>query len=138
MGVSEFNAPANENCIAAPERIGNTYRLKLSPEFYEGVRFGWAYIRSFSGKPWHISAVRLICQIKSTNYNGNFSCSDAMLTRIWYTGAYTVKLNLLKNYFGAILMDRGDRISWTGDAHIAQSAAMVAFGNWGFVKKAWP
>ncbi len=135
MGVSEFNAPANENAIAAPERIGNTYRLKLNPEYYEGVRFGWIYIHSFSGKPWHISAVRLVCQTKPTNYNGSFSCSDPMLTRIWYTGAYTVKLNLLKNYFGAILMERGDRISWTGDAHIAQSTSMVAFGNWGFVKK---
>jgi alpha-L-rhamnosidase len=135
MGVSEFNAPANENCIAAPERIGNTYRLKLNPQFYEGVRFGWIYVRSFSGKPWHISAVRLVCQIKPANYNGSFSCSDPMLTRIWYTGAYTVKLNLLQNYFGAILMNRGDRISWTGDAHIAQSASMAAFGNWGFVKK---
>lgn len=135
MGVSEFNAPANENAIAAPERIGNTYRLKLNSEYYEGVRFGWIYIRSFSGKPWHISAVRLICQIKPTNYNGSFSCSDPMLTRIWYTGAYTVKLNLLKNYFGAILMERGDRISWTGDAHIAQSTSMVAFGDWDFVKK---
>jgi alpha-L-rhamnosidase len=135
MGVSEFNAPANENCIAAPERIGNTFRLKLNPQFYEGVRFGWIYVRSFSGKPWHISAVRLVCQIKPTNYDGSFSCSDPMLTRIWYTGAYTVKLNLLQSYLGAILMDRGDRISWTGDAHIAQAASMVAFGNWSFVKK---
>jgi alpha-L-rhamnosidase len=135
MGVSEFNAPANENCIAGPERIGNTYRLKLNPQFYEGVRFGWIYVRSFSGKPWHISAVRLVCQIKPTNYDGSFSCSDPMLTRIWYAGAYTVKLNLLQDYFGAILMNRGDRISWTGDAHIAQAASMVAFGNWGLVKK---
>ncbi|HTV53447.1 MAG TPA: alpha-L-rhamnosidase C-terminal domain-containing protein, partial [Terriglobia bacterium] len=135
MGVSEFNVPANENCIAAPERIGITCRLKLNPQYYEGVRFGWIYVRSFSGKPWRISAVRLVCQIKPTNYDGSFFCSDPMLARIWYTGAYTVKLNLLRNYFGAILMERGDRISWTGDAHIAQSASMVAFGNWGFVKK---
>jgi alpha-L-rhamnosidase len=135
MGVSEDKAPAHERCIAAPERIGNTYRLKLNPQYYEGVRFGWIYVRSYSGQPWHISAIRLVCQIKPTNYDGSFSCSDPMLTRIWYTGAYTVKLNLLNGYFGAILMDRGDRISWTGDAHIAQSTAMVAFGNWGFVKK---
>ncbi len=135
MGVSEYNAPAHERCIAAPERVGNTYRLKLNPQYYEGVRFGWVYVRSFSGQPWHISAIRLVCQIKPTNYDGSFSCSNPMLTRIWYTGAYTVKLNLEKSYFGAILMNRGDRISWTGDAHIAQAASMAAFGNWGFVKK---
>ena len=137
MGVSEFKAPAHEpnHAIGVPEKIGETYRLKLNPQYYEGVRFGWIYVKSFSGKPWHITAIRAVCQIKPTNYNGSFSCSNSMLTRIWYTGAYTVKLNLLKNYFGAILMDRGDRISWVGDAHIAQSTAMAAFGNFGFVKQ---
>jgi len=141
MGVSEFNASAAETskfrCIGVPQRVGDTYRLKLNPKFYEGVRFGWIYIRSFSGQPWHITQVRLVCQIKPTNYNGSFACSDPMLTRIWYTGAYTVKLNLLKSYLGAILMDRGDRMSWTGDAHIAEYTAMVAFGDWGFIKKIW-
>jgi alpha-L-rhamnosidase len=106
----------------------------LNPELYEGVRFGWIHVRSFS-KAWHITAVRLVCQIKPVNYNGSFSCSDSTLTRIWYTGAYTVKLNLLKDYLGAILMNRGDRFSWTGDAHPAQAASMVAFGNYDFVKK---
>ena len=57
-----------------------------------------------------------------------------MLTRIWYAGAYGVKLNLKKDHFGAILMDRGDRYSWTGDAHPAQAAALVAFGNYDFIK----
>jgi hypothetical protein len=56
-----------------------------------------------------------------------------MLTKIWYTGAYTVKLNLLRDSIGAILMDRGDRIAWTGDDHIAQSVALAVFGDWGFV-----
>ncbi len=137
MGVSEFKAPAHEpnHAIGVPEKIGDTYRLKLNPQYYEGVRFGWIYIKSFSGKPWHITAIRAVCQIKPTNYNGSFSCSNPMLTRIWYTGAYTVKLNLLHHYFGAILMDRGDRISWVGDAHIAQSTAMTAFGNFNFVKR---
>ena len=136
LGVSEFNSPAHEgDSIGVPEKIGDTYRVRLNPQYYEGVRFGWIYIRNFSGKPWHITAIRAVCQIKPTNYTGSFSCSDPMLTRIWYTGAYTVKLNLLKNYFGAILMNRGDRISWVGDAHVAQSAAMVAFGDFDFVKK---
>ncbi len=135
MGISEFDAPAREHCIAVPQHIGNTYRLKLNPLFYEGVRFGWIYIHSFAGKPWHITNVRLICQIKPVNYRGSFACSNRMLTRIWYTGAYTVKLNLERNYFGAILMYRGDRYSWVGDAHVAQAASMAAFGNFNFVKE---
>ena len=135
MGVSEFTAPAWENCIATPTYTGgHTYCLKLNGKFdYNGVRFGWIYVRSFGGRPWHITNVRLVCQIKPTNYKGSFSCSDPMLTKIWYTGAYTVKLNLLQNLIGAILMDRGDRVPWTGDDHIAQGAALTAFGDWDVV-----
>jgi alpha-L-rhamnosidase len=135
MGVSEFTAPAWERCIAAPTHTGgHTYCLKLKGKFdYNGVRFCWIYVRSFDGRPWHITNVRLVCQIKPTNYKGSFSCSDPMLTKIWYTGAYTVKLNLLQKLIGAILMDRGDRVPWTGDDHIAQGAALAAFGDWGDV-----
>jgi alpha-L-rhamnosidase len=139
MSISEYNQTATFQSsyptkTLEPKKYGNTYRLELNPELYEGVRFGWIHVRSFS-KAWHITAVRLVCQIKPVNYNGSFSCSDSTLTRIWYTGAYTVKLNLLKDYLGAILMNRGDRFSWTGDAHPAQAASMVAFGNYDFVKK---
>lgn len=139
MSISEFNEPPvyalnYPTKTSRPKKYGNTYRLELNPELYEGVRFGWIHVRSFAG-PWHITGVRLVCQIKPANYNGSFSCSDTMLNRIWYTGAYTVKLNLLKDYFGAILMNRGDRISWTGDAHPAQAASMVALGNYDFVKQ---
>jgi len=140
MSISEYNepakvmsGPAHPQKTMAPQRYGSTYRLELNRELYEGVRFGWIHVRSFH-KSWHLTGVRLVCQIKPSNYAGSFSCSDPELTRIWYTGAYTVKLNLLRNYFGAILMDRGDRISWTGDAYVAQAAAMAAFGNLDFVK----
>jgi alpha-L-rhamnosidase len=139
MIISEYNQPPSYPTFypakrLAPKKYGNTYRLELNPELYEGVRYGWIHVQSFV-KTWHITAVRIVCQIKPANYNGSFSCSDTMLTRIWYTGAYTVKLNLLKDYLGAILMNRGDRYSWTGDAHPSQAASMVAFGNFDFVKK---
>ncbi|MGY3055293.1 alpha-L-rhamnosidase [Pedobacter sp. UYEF25] len=141
MSISEYNEPAVLNIgtehhfkTANVTKNGNTYRLKLNKLWYEGVRFGWIHIRTHK-KQWHIKNVRLICQIKPTNYLGSFDCSDKELTKIWYTGAYTVKLNLLKDYFGAILMDRSDRHSWTGDAFPAQAASMVAFGNYDFVKK---
>ena len=140
MSISEFNEPAVFNIgsehpvkTARPIKYGNIYRLELNKGLYEGVRFGWIHIKKLN-KPADLSAIRLVCQIKPTNYEGSFSCSDTTLTRIWYTGAYTVKLNLLKDYFGAILMERSDRHSWTGDAHTSQAASMVAFGNYDFVK----
>jgi len=137
MSISEYNAPEiiqSGPKTAVPIKYGNTYRLELNSQLYEGVRFGWIQVTSY-GSPWHITGLRLVCQNKPANYNGSFSCSDPMLTRIWYTGAYTVKLNLESNYFGAILVDRGDRIAWTGDDHCAQAAALAAFGNYDFIKE---
>lgn len=141
MSISEFNEPAVFNVgsqhpkkTAVPKKHGQTYRLELNKELYEGVRFAWIHIRSLH-KPIKIISPKLVCQIKPTNYQGSFETNDTLLTRIWYTGAYTVKLNLLKDYFGAILMERSDRHSWTGDAHTSQAASMVAFGNYDFVKE---
>jgi hypothetical protein len=140
MSISEYNEPAIVNAGAqtpaktkAPVRHGQTWRLELNKELYEGLRFGWIHVRGFD-RPWHITDVRAVCQIKPANYDGQFACSDPLLTRIWYTGAYGVKVNLQKDYFGAILMERSDRFSWTGDAHTSQAAALVAFGNRDFVK----
>ena len=133
MSISEYNdlAPGKAR---TPVKHGNTYRLELNAELYEGVQFAWINVKSAS-RPWHITGVRAVCQAKPVNYNGSFSCSDPLLTKIWYQSAYSVRASLCKDYFGAILLDRGDRISWTGDAHPSQAAALVAFGNFDFIKK---
>jgi alpha-L-rhamnosidase len=73
MSISEYNESAVVNTGAqnpvktlAPIKYGNTYRLELNKELYEGVRFGWIHVRKFS-KSWHITGLRLECQIKPTN-----------------------------------------------------------------------
>lgn len=132
MGISEYNEPGI-NKSKEPVKHGNTYRLELNPELYDGMRFAWIQVKA-PAKPWHITGIRAVCQIKPTNYAGCFSCSDPMLTKIWYMSAYGVKASLCKDYFGAILMERGDRMSWTGDAHTSQAAALVAFGNFDFIR----
>lgn len=139
--ISEFNEPARFNIGSehpvktnAPVQYGKTYRLELNKQLYEGVRYAWIHLQHVT-KEFTIKNVRLICQTKPVNYEGSFSCNDSMLNRIWYTAAYTVRLNLLKDYFGAILMERSDRHSWTGDAHTSQAASLVAFGNYDFVRK---
>lgn len=133
MGLSEYNEPAPGKTKPAVKH-DTTYRLELNKELYEGVRFAWINVKE-SNKPWHITAIRAVCQVKPTNYAGSFSCSDPLLTRAWYLSAYGVKASLCKDYFGAILMDRGDRMSWTGDAHTSQAAALAAFGNFDFIKQ---
>ncbi|MCX6327191.1 MAG: hypothetical protein NT144_11160 [Bacteroidia bacterium] len=133
MSISEYNEPGVRK-TRMPVKYGNTYRLELNDELYDGVRFAWINVKSLSGE-WHITGIRLVCQVKPTNYNGSFSCSDPLLTKIWYMSAYGVKASLCQDYFGSILMDRGDRMSWTGDAHTTQAGSLVAFGNYDFIKK---
>ncbi|MGA2363106.1 MAG: alpha-L-rhamnosidase C-terminal domain-containing protein [Candidatus Aminicenantales bacterium] len=133
MSISEYNEPGQDK-TKTPVKYGHTYRLELNRELYEGVRFAWIHAKS-PDAPWHIKGIRAVCQVKPANYAGSFSCDDPLLTKIWYASAYGVKASLVKDYFGAILMDRGDRMSWTGDAHPSQAAALVAFGNYDFVKR---
>ena len=140
LSVSEYNLPQIVNRgpespekTANPVKISNgVYRLELNSELYEGVRFGFVHIGGFV-REFHITSVRLICRLKPSNYSGSFSCDNEMLSRIWYTAAYVVRLNLKKDHIGAILIDRGDRYSWTGDAYISQAASLIAFGNGDFV-----
>lgn len=139
LGVSEYNQPAFVNRgpkspskTAVPVKYGDTYRVELNDELYEGVRFGFINITAFD-KPFHITGVRLVCQTKPVNYVGSFDSDHEMLNKIWYTAAYTVRANFKKDYLAAIIVDRGDRHSWTGDAYTSQAAALIAFGNNDFV-----
>lgn len=141
LSISEYNEPEEVNLgprypvkTAKPVRYGSTWRLELNDLLFEGVRFGFLHVVDFV-RPFHIKAARLVCQTKPVNYNGSFDSSNELLNRIWYTAAYDVRVNLQRDYFSAILVDRGDRISWTGDAHVSQAAALTAFGNTDFVLK---
>ena len=141
LSISEYNTPGvvnfgpkNPRKTAAPERVGaDTWRLRLNDLCYEGVRFGWIHVHSCK-QPWYLRNLRAVCQIKPANYLGSFRSSNPLLDRIWETGAYGVKLNLLEDHIGSILIDRGDRHSWTGDALVTQAVSLAAFGNFEFVR----
>ena len=121
----------------SPKKYGGgpfTYRLETNPELYEGVRFGFIQLAAAPSAPFTITGLRAVSQAKPVNYVGAFSSAgDPLLERVWWTAAYTVRAALQSTYMGSILMDRGDRFSWTGDAHPSQATAMAAFGNYGFV-----
>ena len=138
LGISEYRGPellgGPYRKIRQPMQYGTTYRLELNDELYEGVRYGFLYVRRFE-KPFTVTAVRAVCQVKPTNYTGRFHSDNEMLNRIWYTGAWDVKANLRQDCFGAILIDRSDRFSWTGDAYPAQAASLAAFSNYDAVLK---
>lgn len=58
----------------------------------------------------NMKGIRCVSQILPTNYVGSFVSSEyPMLNKVWYASAYCVKMNMLSDGFGAILVDRGDR-----------------------------
>ena len=75
---------------------------------YEGIRFAWINMTIPPSRPFHITGLRLVCQVKPQNWAGKFAAAgDDKLSRIWNLGAYTVKVNLLADQFGSILIYRG-------------------------------
>ena len=138
LSISEYNQPEYTNIgdkTVKPERIGNTWRAKFNPELYEGVRFAFIHVDHVT-KPWHITGIRLVCQIKPANYEGSFACSDPLLERIWYMCAYSVKLGNLKDFTTPILIERSDRYLWNGlDFYICSIANMVVFDKRDFVRQ---
>lgn len=137
LGVSEYNEVESYSGhkTKTPKKVStNTYRLELNDELYEGVRFAFINVEQFD-KPFTITAVRAVCQVMPVNYTSSFDSDNEMLDSIWYVAAWDVRANLREDCFGAILLDRGDRISWTGDAYTAQAAALIAFADYDAVLK---
>jgi hypothetical protein len=125
--ISEYNEPWNGKTQKPKAYAGGKYRLETNPQLYEGVRYAWIFfdaqptaIRSNDGeedeetgsgavKPWHITGVKIVSQVKPVNYTGSFNSSDDTLTGSWYSGAYGSKVNMMPYGFNSILMDRGAR-----------------------------
>ena len=134
LAVSEYNTYELILEKATPKAYGRTYRLELNRELYEGVRYGFICVNSLQ-REFTISSIRAVCQTKPANYMGRFDCDNPLINKIWYVGAYDVRANQREDCFGAILLDRGDRFSWTGDAYPSQAASLVAFANYDEVLK---
>ena len=134
--VSEYNDPWPGK--TQPVKVyGTTFRLETNTELYEGVRYAWIFFKPKAGAavaPWHITNVSVVAKVKPVPYTGSFASKDATLTKVWYTGAYGVRLNMEANAFNSILMDRGDRVSIQGDGHPTMAAGLVAFSPYALVK----
>ncbi len=76
--------------------------------------------------------VRAISRYRDIPYVGQFKCSDERLNRIWYTGAYTVHLNMQDYLWDGI---KRDRLVWIGDMHPEVMAVNAVFGDHNVVRK---
>lgn len=136
FGISEYNVPDYVGGFktGSPKKYGTTYRLETNGELYEGVRYGFLIVHHAPSTPFTVTAFRAVSQAKPVNYVGSFSSAgDPILERVFYTAAYTVRATLQSQYMGSILMDRGDRFSWMGDAYPTEATSMAVFGNYPFV-----
>jgi len=136
VSVSEYSTPGRVNGgpkhpekTVVPELRDGVWIAAMNDELYEGVRFAWLNVDHPPSKPIQVRNIRLNCRVKPVAYEGSFHSSDEFLNRIWYTAAYTARLNMQENTLSALLMDRGDRISWTGDAFVTQRTVLSAFAS---------
>jgi hypothetical protein len=131
--VSEYDEPWTGKTKTVTAYDGGLFRLETNtPELYEGVRYAWIMYEGPAGAaaaPWTIARARVVAQVKPLNYTASFQSSNPLLTTIWHTGAYGSRLNTHEQYFGSILMDRGDRVSIQGDGHPTMAAALAAFAS---------
>ena len=135
--LSEYDQPL-EDKTKMPVRYGtNNYRLETNTELYEGIRFVFVMFDppSTDSKlhrityPIRLTNVRVVSQICPVSYASYYSSPDNLLTKVWYSGAYGVRLNMHKDDFGTVLIERGDRVAIQGDQHPTIAAALAAFGD---------
>lgn len=72
-----------------------------------------------------LKEARAIFVFRDIPYLGSFKCSDALLNKIWLTGAYTVQLNMQDYLWDGI---KRDRLVWVGDMHPETSTIAAVFG----------
>lgn len=59
-------------------------------------------------------------------YRGSFACSDPLLTRVWYAGAYTAHLCMQEDIWDSPKRDRG---LWIGDLHVTGATINTVFAD---------
>ncbi|POS82749.1 hypothetical protein EPUL_005691, partial [Erysiphe pulchra] len=129
-----------------------------------GFRYLTIFQESMSNTTIHILNISLEISFQPDwpnlrAYKGYFSCSDPLLTKIWYSGAYTLQTNAIPPSTGrefpilgsgwmndadlslgvsgsTVYVDgsKRDRTIWSGDLLVAVPSILVSTGDWDGVK----
>ncbi len=78
--------------------------------------FRYATVQFQGHGPIHLNRLRLDFKYYPVKYRGAFACSDPLLTKIWYTGAYTAHLCMQEQIWDG---PKRDRALWIGDLQIS-------------------
>ena len=98
---------------------GGWHSLSLNADQTESTpysAFRYAAVRFSGPGPIRLDRLRLDFKYYPVKYRGAFACSDSLLTKIWYTGAYTSHLCMQENIWDA---PKRDRAMWMGDLQVS-------------------
>lgn len=120
-----------QECTHKELRLDNhgPFHLTLAGDYPASTpytAFRYARLQYDGSEPLTLTRVRCDFKYYPVQYKGSFDCSDPLLTRIWYTGAYTAHLCMQEDIWDAPKRDRG---LWIGDMQVTGQTINVAFGD---------
>jgi alpha-L-rhamnosidase len=131
MEVVVTTGESAEECVHEEPALDNSGPFKLTlagtnPAATPYSAFRYARISFPSNVQLEIT--RIVCDHKyyPVQYWGSFDCSDSLLTRIWYAGAYTAHLCMQEEIWDAPKRDRG---LWIGDLQITGQTINKVFAD---------
>lgn len=98
---------------------GKVHKLDLTDEMTQSTPYSaFRYVTvTFNGSgPIQLNRLRLDFKYYPVKYRGAFACSNPLLTKLWYTGAYTTHLCMQEQIWDA---PKRDRMMWMGDLQIS-------------------
>ena len=122
---------SKEECVHVEPALDNSGPFKLTLAGDEPVSTpysGFRYARITFPENTPVELTRIICDHKyyPVQYWGTFNCSDPLLTRIWYVGAYTAHLCMQEEIWDAPKRDRG---LWIGDLQVIGQTVNNVFAD---------
>jgi hypothetical protein len=120
-----------EECVRAEPALDNSGPFKITLAGSEPATIRYSAFRfarlSFTGNQ-PVELTRIVCDHKyyPVQYRGSFDCSDPLLTRIWYVGAYTAHLCMQEEIWDAPKRDRG---LWIGDLQVTGQTINSVFAD---------
>jgi len=127
--AQQVTAGTGESDGEAVEKPYTTSDLDLTvghPAY--GAYSAFRYVKlTFPATQNHVSlTVSLDHLYYPVQYRGSFDCSDPLLTRVWYTGAYTAHACMQEDIWDA---PKRDRMRWMGDLHVSGEVINNVFAD---------
>ena len=90
-----------------------------------GFRYSWISLRNFN-RPVRIRFIRLVMSTYPMTGQGDFACSDALLTAAWHVGVHSVRCCAEDTYTDCPTYEQ---THWVGDARNEAMVDLVASGD---------